>query len=162
MATDVAGLAARRSNRIVTIAATVLGTIVVTLALMALSYGNGEMSDNSLSVPLIIHIVTVIPAIPLGAWVLFRRKGDALHRMLGKIWAMLMATTAISTLWFSLSWIHLFTLLVLVSLPLSIWAVRRGDIAGHRQAMEGMYIGLVVAGAFAFLPGRFLGGILFG
>ena len=115
-----------------------------------------------MSLPLVIHLATVIPALPLGAYVLVRRKGDALHRLLGKIWCALMLATAVSTFWFSLSFIHLFTLLVLVSLPLGIWRARVGDIAGHRRSMEGVYIGLVIAGAFAFIPGRFLGSLLIG
>lgn len=54
--------------------------------------------------------------------------------------------------------IHVFTAMVAVSLPRALLAVRRGDIARHRKEMRGMYIGgCVVAGLFAFLPGRILG-----
>lgn len=54
--------------------------------------------------------------------------------------------------------IHVFTAMVAVSLPRALLAVRRGDIARHRKEMRGMYIGgCIVAGLFAFLPGRFLG-----
>lgn len=149
-------------NRLIYILLIGIATIVLTLALMALSVGQHSPSDNDLSVPLVLHLATVIPALPLGALVLFRRKGDRMHKLLGRIWAMLMVATAISTLWFSLSFIHAFTALVLISMPLAIWNARRGNIVGHRRAMEGMYIGLVVAGAFSFIPGRFLGSLLFG
>ncbi|MEQ9662660.1 MAG: DUF2306 domain-containing protein [Parasphingopyxis sp.] len=148
--------------RPVTVIVTALGTIVVTLALMALSYGSGQPSANAMSIPLVLHLASVVPAIPIGAIVLYRRKGDRTHKLLGRIWVMLMLTAALSSFGFAFSFIHLFSVLVLVSIPLSLWALKRGDIAGHRKAMEGMYIGLVVAGAFAFIPGRFLGGLLLG
>lgn len=151
-----------QSQRWLIIGVTVVGIIVMTLALMELSYGNGQISDNSLRPAVVIHLISVIPALPLGAYVLIRRKGDRMHKLLGRIWAGLMLISAISTFWFGLSFIHIFTALVLVSLPLSIWNVRRGNIRAHRQAMEGMYIGLVVAGTFAFIPGRLLGSLFFG
>jgi len=142
--------------------AVLLGTVVVTLTLMALSYGEGQPSDNDLSLAVVIHLATVVPAVPLGGYVLFRRKGDALHRILGRIWVVLMLVTAISSFWLSISFIHIFSVLVLFSVPLSLWRISKGDVVGHRRSMEGMYIGLVVAGAFAFIPGRFLGTLLFG
>lgn len=142
--------------------AVALGSVVVTLVLMALSYGEGQPSDNDLSLAVVIHLATVFPAVPLGGYVLFRRKGDPLHRMLGSIWVVLMLVTAISSFWLSFSFIHIFSVLVLVSLPFSLWRLSKGDIVGHRRSMEGMYIGLVVAGAFAFIPGRLLGTLLFG
>lgn len=141
-----------------------LGIIVLTLALMALSYGNGQASDNSLSIAVMIHLGSVVPALPLGAYVLLRRKGDRVHKLLGKIWVVLMLVAGVGSFWIGsgLSFIHLFSVLVLVSVPISIFAIRRGDVVGHRRAMEGMYIGLVIAGAFAFIPGRLLGSSLFG
>jgi uncharacterized membrane protein len=46
--------------------------------------------------------------------------------------------------------------MTLISIPLAVIAIRNGNVIRHRGAMTGMYIGLVVAGAFAFLPGRLL------
>lgn len=108
-----------------------------------------------------LHIGTVVPALPLGAWVLMGRKGTPAHRMAGRIWAMLMVVTAIASFWIrdltgGIGPIHLFSVLTLVSVPLSIWHIRRGNIIGHKRAMTGVYIGLVVAGLFALMPGRFL------
>lgn len=56
-----------------------------------------------------------------------------------------------------------------LSVPLTAWsvwtavrAVRRGDIAAHRGAMRGLYLGgLVVAGLLTFLPGRVMYQIFF-
>lgn len=113
-----------------------------------------------LSPALIIHLATVLPALPLGAYLLISRKGGRLHRLLGRFWAGMMVVTAISSFWLrtngSLSPIHIFSVITLVSIPLAVVAIRRGDVERHRRAMIATYIGLVVAGAFAFLPGRLL------
>ncbi len=157
---------------ILTIAATILFTLVL-IALSALAADPpGQASGRrGMSLPLIIHLATVVPAIPLGAVVLYRRKGDAMHKLLGKIWASLMLITAIATFWLGdlgggllgsgLSFIHLFSFLTLFSIPYAIWQARRGNIAEHYRAMQGPYIGLIIAGLFAFIPGRLLGGLVF-
>lgn len=116
---------------------------------------------------LILHLGTVIPAVPLGAYVLLRPKGDARHKRLGRIWAGLMLATALSSfgltgLTGSYSPIHLLSILVLVTLPRAIWDVRRGRLAGHRRTMSILYASLLVAGFFTLLPGRLFGIWLFG
>jgi uncharacterized membrane protein len=156
-------------------------TILATLVLMALSslYGGFALSADvefaqkrSISLPVVIHLATVIPAIPLGAYILWRKKGDRLHRHLGRIWGVLMVTTAIVSFWIGrpgqgvggtgLSFIHIFSVVTLVSIPYGIWQIRRGNVVEHYRAMQGPYIGLVVAGLFAFIPGRFMGSLVFG
>ena len=58
--------------------------------------------------------------------------------------------------------IHLFALLVLYSVPAAYYYVRKGNIAKHRQEMIGLYIGgLLIAGSFAFMPGRLMNQWLF-
>jgi len=114
-----------------------------------------------------IHLVTVVPAVPLGAWVLWGRKGTRGHKAAGRIWALLMLVTAIDSFWIrSLSGgigpIHIFSVLTLWWIPVGVWHARRGNVEGHRQAMVGVYIGLCVAGGFAMVPGRFLPHMLFG
>ena len=76
-----------------------------------------------------------------------------------------MLTVAISSLWIPrflhFTWIHLFTLLTLVTLPLAIYKIRRGNVKGHAASMKGLFIGgLVVAGIFTLVPGRILGNLL--
>lgn len=118
---------------------------------------------------LILHLATVIPAIPLGAYLLLTRKGDARHRMLGKVWMALMATTAIAAIFIrqinhgQFSWIHLFVVLTLVSVPRAILAARRGDIVRHRNIVVGMYLGAsLIAGFTAFMPHRTMWWLAFG
>ncbi len=114
-----------------------------------------------------IHLATVIPAVPLGAWVLWGPKGTPAHKVAGRVWALLMLVTAIDSFWLrtltgGIGPIHIFSILTLYSIPVSIWNARRGHIDAHRRAMVGVYAGLFVAGAFTMIPGRFLPNLLFG
>lgn len=115
---------------------------------------------------LAIHLATVIPALPLGAYILLTRKGDRRHKILGRIWGMLMLTTALASFGVRtsghLSWIHLLSLLVVVSVPRGVIAARRGEIAKHQRIMTMLFAGLIGAGLFVFLPARMLGGWLLG
>lgn len=112
------------------------------------------------SIAVVIHIATVLPAIPLGAYVLLSRKGGRRHRLLGRIWLVLMTVTATSTIFIrghdgNFSPIHFFTVLTFVAVPTAFLAARRGDIAAHRKHMIEFYIGaLVIAGLTSFIPGR--------
>jgi uncharacterized membrane protein len=135
---------------------------LLTATLTVLSFGTAPSTHaEAMSLALIIHLGTVLPALPLGAYILISRKGGRLHRLLGRIWAGMMVVTAISSFWLrsngSLSLIHIFSVITLVSVPLAVIAILRGNVERHRRAMLGTYVGLVVAGAFAFAPGRLLG-----
>jgi uncharacterized membrane protein len=86
--------------------------------------------------------------------------------MMGRVWAALMFTTACTAFFIrstsdGFSPIHLFAVLTFVSLPYALIQVRRGNVEAHLQAMRGTYIGLIVAGLFAMLPGRTIWGLLF-
>ncbi|GAA4712982.1 hypothetical protein GCM10023325_05810 [Sphingomonas lutea] len=112
-------------------------------------------------IALATHLATVIPALPLGAYVFLTRKGGARHKLLGKIWLSLMFVTAVSTIFIrnvndgAFSWIHLFTLLTFIAIPYALVSARRGDIAAHRRHLRNFFLGsLIVAGAFTFVPGR--------
>jgi uncharacterized membrane protein len=140
---------------------------LLTATLTALSFGTSPSTHvQAMSPALIIHLATVLPALPLGAYLLLRPRGDRLHRLLGRAWAGMMVVTAISSFWLreggGLSFIHLFSVATLLSIPMAVVAIRRGNVRRHRGAMTGMFIGLVVAGAFAFMPGRLLNGWLTG
>ena len=113
---------------------------------------------------ILLHICTAIAALCIGAVVLLRPKGDAPHRLLGRIWVGCMLFTAISSFWIGqhgkLSWIHILSAWVILSMILAIRAVRRRDIKSHLKFMRGSYIGLVGAGVFTLLPFRLLGGLV--
>src|SRR6202165_5339168 len=87
----------------------------------------------NLPLPIWIHIASALAALALGTALLSRRlKGDRLHRIAGRTWIVLMLTVAISSLWIpkfmTLSWIHVFTLFVLVFLPLGVYRARTHKI----------------------------------
>jgi uncharacterized membrane protein len=120
-----------------------------------------------------LHLATVVPAFVIGALQLFRRKGTSVHKLLGKIYMVLMLATAFIT--FAMpaevgprflghfGFIHTLSFLILYSVPTAYFAVRRGNIKVHRAAMIGLYVGgILIAGAFAFSPGRMLHEWLFG
>lgn len=134
-------------------------TIAVGRVLLGLTPSTYEMKQ----VAILVHLATVLPAIPLGLWVLLARKGDATHRMLGRIWAVLMLTAAGSAVFIrtinhgQFSLIHLFVPLVFLALFRAIRAARMGRIAQHKRLMWTLYsAGLLLPGMFAFLPGRLL------
>ena len=118
---------------------------------------------------LIVHMLTVIPALPLGAYLLLRPKGTPRHRLLGKIWCALMVVTAVVSFGTLLpgagaylSWLHIFSIATLAGVPRLIMAARRHDLPAHRRGVTMVYGGLVGAGLFVFLPWRVLGSWLLG
>ena len=113
----------------------------------------------------IVHLAAALCAMVLGAVQLWRAKGTPGHRLLGWSWVVLMFTVAITSLWIPaflhFTWIHVFTLLVLIALPRALIKIRRGDVAGHARTMRSLYAGgLVIAGVFTLIPGRLLGNLL--
>jgi uncharacterized membrane protein len=119
-----------------------------------------------------LHLATVIPAFGIGALQFLKRKGTPSHKRLGRIYMMLMLATALITLAMPaqvgpqflhhFGFIHAFSLLALFSVPIAYFAARRGYLNAHRAAMIGLYVGgILIAGAFAFAPGRMLHGWLF-
>ncbi len=127
----------------------------------------GEIGRASPAIQL--HLATVVPAFVLGTWLIFAsKKGAPRHRVLGALYLALMLVTAITTVFVrtlhagEFSWIHLFIPLTLFGVFAALWAVRRGNIAGHKRAMIGLYIGVVTAGALTLLPGRLMWRVFFG
>lgn len=120
-----------------------------------------------------LHLATIVPAFFIGTWMLFNRKGTPSHKALGKVYLVLMAITGVVTLFMPAAvgsrflghfgFIHLFSLLTLYSVPTAWFAARRGDVKAHKSSMIGLYVGgLLIAGSFAFGPGRLLNRWLFG
>ena len=165
--TALAAKPARTANlrRIVVTALIVLAMIA--LALLVRSF-TGASGYRTPAWAIQLHLATVIPALPLGAWLLWRPvKGDTAHRIGGRVWALLMIITAIDSFWIrtitgGIGPIHLFSVLTLVQLPRAIWFARSGQIDRHLKTMRGVYFGLLAAGFFAMAPGRTLWMLVFG
>lgn len=115
------------------------------------------------------HLLTIMVVLVLTPIMMFRRRGDARHRLLGKIWVVLMIVTALASFRIQLiergsfSWIHLLAVWTLIQAPLIWWTARHHQVARHRSAVRGMTTGaLLIAGFFTFPFNRLLGQWLFG
>ncbi len=117
-----------------------------------------------------IHAAAAILALLVGAIVLFRRKGDRRHRVLGKLWVTLMAIVALSSffiwtirLWGVFSPIHLLSILTLFLLWRAVSYARARNIVLHKRTMQYTYVlALVITGLFTFYPGRIMSKVAFG
>ena len=119
-----------------------------------------------------LHVATVVPAFFIGTWLIFfSTKGAPWHRALGKLYLALMVLTAIAAIFihavvgptfYGFGLIHLFIPLVAFGTYNALQGVRTGNIARHRRAMIGMYVGaLLIAGGLTFLPGRIMHAVFF-
>lgn len=116
-----------------------------------------------------IHLTAALTALIIGVVLMLRVKGTTLHKLLGWTWVLAMGTTAVSSLFIRqihpghFSFIHLLSGWTIVGLPGAVYAIKRGKVAAHRRAMTGMFVGgLLIAGAFTFLPGRLLWTVFLG
>jgi uncharacterized membrane protein len=108
------------------------------------------------------HAFAACSAWLLGAWQVFvSTKGDARHRLVGRIWVGLALYVAVSSFWMKelrpgqFSLLHILSVVTIVSVTLGIIAARRGRIRAHQGDMIGPWIGMTFAGIFAFaIPER--------
>ena len=125
-----------------------------------------------LNAPVVVqlHAYCAIAALIIGGIQLARTKGGIAHRTMGYIWVTLMVIIALSSFWIheinqwnGFNLIHLLSVLTLVSVPLGIHAIRRGNVDRHRKAMTSLFwSALVVGGLFTLMPGRIVHRMLFG
>jgi uncharacterized membrane protein len=129
-----------------------------------------DVSKIAAAPPVIqVHLTAALTALMIGAVLMLRVKGTALHKILGWTWVTAMGTTAVSSLFIQtinpghFSFIHLLSGWTIVGLPGAVYAIKRGKVAAHRRAMTGMFVGgLLIAGLFTFLPGRLLWTVFLG
>jgi uncharacterized membrane protein len=121
-----------------------------------------------------VHMTAAIAAVALGPFAIWARLGmttrPKLHRAFGYAWVTMMVVTAISALfirsYFGFSWmgfspIHLLAPLTLFSLVTAFRYLAKGNIAGHKKTMIGLYVqACLIAGAFTLVPGRYLGNLI--
>ncbi len=129
------------------------------------------MSTLNLTPAIAIHASAALAATVIGPVALWARRARAqrprLHRAAGYAWVTLMVAAAVSALfiqgtqgprWGGFGPIHLLIPVTLGMLVLAFRHLLRGNIAGHRQTMQRLYLGAcVVAGFFTLLPSRLLG-----
>jgi uncharacterized membrane protein len=120
-----------------------------------------------------LHLATVVPCAFLGAIIFLMKKGTEVHKLLGRVYMVLMMLTAAITVFMRaevgprlfghFGFIHLFSVLTLFSVPQAYFAIKRGDIRTHQTSMMSLYVGaILIAGAFTFMPGRYLHSLFFG
>ena len=120
-----------------------------------------------------MHLGTMAPAFLMATFMMVTKKGTEVHKLIGRIYMVLMLFTAMVTVLMSaqvgprlfnhFGFIHLLSVLVLYCVPSAYWAIKNGNVKRHKWSMIGLYIGgLIVAGGFTLMPGRMLGNVLFG
>lgn len=137
-------------------------TLAVCYALLRGLTGIAPAHPNILEVAIAIHVATVLPAIPLGGFLLLAAKGTPMHKQLGKLWVALMVITASAAIFIqtsgSFSFIHIFV-------PMTFWAsyrliasARAGNMKEHKKQILGLYLGaLMIPGIVSMvLPGRLM------
>ncbi|MHA7872335.1 MAG: DUF2306 domain-containing protein [Hyphococcus sp.] len=124
-----------------------------------------------------LHAFSAMAAFVLGLVQLAAPKGTLPHKTLGLVWVLLMATISLSSIfigpaqnpgiplseWFS--WIHIFTLVTLYGvISGSLLLIRGGPaLKRHARPFTNIFVGgLIIAGAFAFMPGRIMHDVVFG
>ncbi|MEQ8410045.1 MAG: DUF2306 domain-containing protein [Erythrobacter sp.] len=159
-----------RLRRLVALVALAMSA-AATIALVRGLSGIAPYHSNVRELAIIVHVATVLPAIPLGGWLLLSRKGGRLHRTLGRVWVGLMVTTALAALFIGQGGgaLHISPIQVFVPLTLAaswklVTAARRGDIKTHRKEVLILFLGaLTIPGLVAFaMPGRMMNTWLFG
>jgi uncharacterized membrane protein len=117
-----------------------------------------------------IHAFAAMGAFVLGLVQFAAPKGTLPHRTLGWIWVVLMVLVSVSAffiheirLWGPWSPIHLLAIFTLVMLPLAVMHARRHQVGRHRSRMIAIFVGgLIIAGAFTFVPGRIMHAVVAG
>lgn len=143
-----------------------LALVMMAVILVAIARGMAEWAR----IPAVVwfHLATMLVTLALTPMLLWRRRGDYRHRVMGYVWAGSMMATAIDSLFIrghngQFSVIHLLSAFVIVMVPVLVFAARNHNVARHRRTARGLIIGaLLVAGFFTFPFGRLLGHWLFG
>jgi len=116
---------------------------------------------------ILLHLIFALVAFVLGGIQLASLKGTRTHKLLGYAWVAAMVVICLSSfkikelmplgMFGGYSPIHLLSIFVLVQLARGIYFAKKKDIKKHRLCMVLTYVGgLLIAGAFTFMPGRLL------
>ncbi len=123
----------------------------------------------SASLPIKIHLATVLAAVVLATWQMIGPKGRTLHRVLGWTLSILLVTTAVASLFIHdprgglFNPFQLFSVWTLIGVPIALLAARRHKVNYHARSMAGLYFGgMIFAGLLTFLPGRLMWSVFFG
>lgn len=124
----------------------------------------------SASLAIQVHIVVAASAVIFGAMQLTLKKGTWVHRQVGRLWVILLATVAFTSffiheirVWGIWSPIHLLSIFTLGALFVGVYAARQKQYRTHAITMSATYfLALILTGALTLLPGRMMHGMVFG
>ena len=152
-----------------------IGGLTIALALIVIYGGKAHLHWPDFSLlagqPLVLklHIAGAVTALVIGTGLMFGPKGTTIHRAFGWTWMIAMMTTAISSFFLhflnpgGFSPIHALSAYVAIGVPMGVAFARRHNIKAHRRMMTGNFLfGLILAGAFTFVPGRLMWRVFFG
>ena len=113
---------------------------------------------------IVTHVVGALTSVVLGGYQVWRRpKGDTRHRLLGRVWVVLILWTAVSSFWIrhinegAFSWLHVLSVVTLVTVTLGVVNAVRGNVPAHRGNMVGSWLGACGAMVAATaVPGRMI------
>lgn len=118
----------------------------------------------------LIHLIPALLTLGLGIKIITGKKGTNTHKRLGRVWALLMLFTALSSfgitggtlaVYQGYSYLHVLSVLVLIGVPLGWWAARHNLTRLHQITMVSLFVSLCVTGALAvFMPARVLHDLL--
>ncbi|HAH08668.1 MAG TPA: hypothetical protein DCL54_06850 [Alphaproteobacteria bacterium] len=127
----------------------------------------GLILDYPLSVQL--HVFTIAIAFFSGLIILLSPKGTSFHRTLGWVFVLAMITTAGASIMMirdfttGFNFLHIFTVVTVVSLYLALTGIKAGNVQRHGSSMFWLFVGgILIAGAFTFAPGRLMWRMFFG
>ena len=135
------------------------------------AHPHGTDLDLFARIPVVIkvHLLAALAALALGSVLMLQRKGRLFHRIAGWTWVCLVSVVAGSSIFITSlnngrwSLLHLFTGWTLIILPLAVIWAKRHDVARHRRAMMGLFIGgFAINLLVAFIPGRTLWNLFLG
>lgn len=115
-----------------------------------------------------LHLAAIAVSLVLTPVILWNRRGDRRHRILGYVWVSAMGLAAVSSFFIrqinggGFSLIHLLSIFTLTQLSIIVLSARAHNHQRHRRAIRGIAIGaLLIAGFFTFPFDRLLGHWLF-
>lgn len=111
---------------------------------------------------LILHLLTIVPVLLLGPFILRGKKGDARHKFLGKIWVSLMIVSCLLSFGITengkFSWLHGLSAFTIFSVISAMRAIKDKNLIRHQRSLFGSYMGAFVAFIFAAgTPDRLIG-----
>jgi uncharacterized membrane protein len=128
---------------------------------------SAQLAD--LAPAVLVHLFLAGGALAVGPVALALRKGSRGHRGIGYAWVTLMAGAALSSVFirdfrlpnvFGYTPIHLLTVATFVGIGLGLRHIANRNLTRHRRTMQLTYVAALLAGAFALLPTRYLGSLI--